>query len=249
MRYRILSFAIALAVGLGASQSAKGCIAYFPMTKTEVALTDVMFEGSLIEVTPQSDYLELTFNVKRSIRGELSEDEIVVGWRARRPKDTVFSVETLTEAFGETSRVAALSPKLADKFCERKTQSGESDVEYLFENELICDFETSTLLKAKMTGIPFILAPTRCGAFEYFLSVEEYEKSRNYEGNLEYYTGLLKSGHISEEEFDEKVGYSFLPGGSEPTHVENIAFDLFRSHHVDFNASLKHNTDRQNELI
>jgi len=246
MRHRFLSFAITFAVGLGVSQASYACFSANPLTKKEVALADLIFEGSLQKITPEirapaeekvqnlgpqprqieaekkvstrnrrrpeidkafpdfrnrPRYLDLTFNVKNLIQGEFDQETIVIRWNLDFTLLAQMSIEDFTKQYGDLTRVAVMTPQLADKFCEFKQEarrvSNEEKGLYISETRMIIDCTSSSYVMrlAKENQIPYVL--DRSCASPYIFSVEDYEKQRDYEKNLEQFETLYKSGHVS----------------------------------------------------
>jgi len=213
------------AIAFGAlswSHSSHACSGSQPLSKLDVAFAGVIFEGSIREV---NDY-QFVLDVNDVIRGELAESRITVrfpfGYAYGPPK----TVDDFIDKYGDYTRVALIMPEHVETFCPKGRLRSNGNPAIRF-----CDYYPIGLQLPKLDGIPNILK-NNCGA-PYLFSVESYEKSRNYENNLENFERRLADVKGREFESNPRELYESIVGDAGPlpwrhgNESENIAADLY----------------------
>lgn len=254
----VFSTLIAASLALLTPQIAAACQGISEFTRQGVAFADVIFEGSLKEISPKSSYLELTFDVHDAKRGTLSQDEVVIGWRpAPYPAAWDISLEEFTHAFGEVTRVAISTPQLADKFCKLEKRSGsfrdEETGEVVTRDALrpVCDSAPRSLVSVAKENVPFVLSHGHCGS-TYMYPVQTYENMRDYDENVAAFERAVDSGLAPNREiFRDKIESGSLPWAwtEHSSRSDAIAGTLFREQTGFFTPSLRTNAAWQASLL
>jgi hypothetical protein len=187
-----------------------------PLSKMDVALAGVIFEGTIREV---KDY-QLVFDVAHVVRGDLPETRITVTF----PRGVGFgppkSVEGFIRDYGDYTRVALTTPQQSELFCEA---------------EQVCGVRLSGVFFPPRDDLPYVLRNI-CGS-PYFFDVEQYEKSLNYEDNLARFKQSVAdlegrefrvSQHVSQRDLYERIvgNAGGLPWRSD-RQTENLAANLY----------------------
>jgi len=261
-----LSFFIAASLALFLPQGAEACRITKQWTEQDIAFADVIFEGSLTDVEQvprdesvgRSAFFKFTFDVNEVVRGELQQDEIVIGWISGNYSETLpLSLENLKNSIGETTRVGISTPHLANLYCELKVRDGDVYDERM---QPVCDYTVDSLKPALRENIPFVLSNGYICGRSYLFPVQIYEDMRNHEKNVEAYKevreaaratyrGTGKRGLDNGELYREMVPQGPLPWKYKPTAARNLAVDLVRAHPWFFTPKLRTNTDLQDILL
>ncbi len=255
----VFSTLMAASLALLMPQIAEACQGVSQLTRGHIAFADVIFEGSLKDISPKSSYLELTFDVHDVKRGELPQGEVVVGWRPNRfyyfRGD--LNLESFTGKFGETTRVAMSTPQLADRFCKpemgymmiRDEETGEY-VRGLAPRRL-CHSTPNSIKSVHEENIPFVLSNGPCGK-SYLYSVQKYENMRSFDENFTAFERATESGLTPNSElFRDKIGSGPLPWAwtEHSLRLDAIVGTLFREQTGFFTPSLRTNAAWQASLL
>lgn len=261
-------------------QLAEACMVTTEWSQQDIAFADVIFEGSLTDVQAVTadeaavgrDFFIFTFDVKNVVRGELLQDEILVGWmqggHAKKPELTV---ETLRENIGDLTRVAISTPQFANLFCERKLVHGSSsnkttgEVIFGKSRQLVCDSRVASLKPAFRENIPFVLSNGYVCGRSYFFPVQRYEDMQNYEKNYAAYKEALEKAR-KEARATKEGRAAFQARGAAELYREmvpeeplmwkvpqptagNYAVNLVRDYKIFFTPALKDNAALQEAVL
>ena len=254
----VFSTLIAASLALFTPQLAEACFSNPPLSRQVVAFADVIFEGSIKSISPKPSYIELTFDVQNTVRGDLPHNEVVIGWKDNfyfGGRDILIS--NFIQAFGETTRVAISTPQLASRFCEfkkgfgsvRDKNTGETVTQEVVRP--VCNSPATSLISVTREKLAFVLSNgERCGS-SYLYSVQRYEKMRDYHKNLAAFEKAIEGRTTSKRElFLDLVGKpEALPWTEFSPRVESIVSTLFREHSGFFIPELKTNAAWQASLI
>ena len=273
MKFVLCAVAVTL-LALSVPMMAEACPTTKQWAERDIAFADVIFEGSIADVKEipsnkianRLGYFEFTFDIHKVVRGELQQDQIVVGWIGGRSRNSPeLTLEFLIKEFGETTRVAISTPQLANKFCELKPRLGnfydEDKGAYVSGERMrpFCNAPVSSLAPAFEENIPFVLSNSYVCGYSYFFPVQKYEDMQNYVKNIRTYEQaretLLEQPLPRPEKFTElrELRRKIVPQGPLPWKYDSrtprgLAINLVRHHHVFFKPELKTNVSLQNSL-
>ena len=198
---------------LSLSQTALGCHGIKPLSKTDVAFADVIFEGRIQDVNSG----EYVFDVIKVIKGNLSQEQVLVGLIDGVAYAPPKSKEEFISRYGDLSRIALTTPEQIKNFCGMKKirsvtfREGAPVVTYI--DALKCD---SPLLRpnySRAKEIPFIVRRP-CGQ-PYIFSVENYSKMENYRKNHKKFEYLIENT-LAGVTYDRRELYQVITGGTGP---------------------------------
>jgi len=228
MSKAVLTSALFLS-GLSLAQNSHACMRVEHMNKLDVAFAGVIFEGHIKEKNGS----QLVFDIDRVVRGDLPGQSVTVGLTHNFAYTAPKSIDDFVKKYGSYVRVAVTTPKQVETFCrERKPlANGKRTIRD-------CDYQLHSLQESSATEIP-IIVKSSCAA-PYIIPVDYYEKSRNYEKNLEIYERKLaelretENPNIIERWESEKALHKDIIGDVRPLpwtygqNNKNNAVDLYR---------------------
>lgn len=156
LRRRSYATLIPLLLSLFSAQAASACMFYAPLDPADYALPDVVFEGEVVAIHPETKLvpsrrkispedkpgeisevvgMDITFNVLKIIRGDIEFGEVRVGWHRRGTHG--YYPETLPvfeQRWGTLVRVGLTTPDVFKQYCSEEhvphvpaKSSGEHD--------------------------------------------------------------------------------------------------------------------------
>lgn len=191
---------LTLVFGLYSAPAAQACRANMPLTETDIAFPEIIFEGRLQKVeTPNSDGVfdatEYVFDVTRLVKGNLPQQQITIGLTDDAAYSAPKSIGAFAELYGDHARIAITTPEQIKTYCsavKNKRVTYHNGERLVTESKPVpyCETPLLTLDYPRAKEIPFVLRPS-CAA-PYIFAVEAYEKRRNYEANLKLYEERLR---------------------------------------------------------
>lgn len=208
------SWLVSLAlIWLSSAQTASACSIFGSLSKADVAFADVIFEGRIQDVSSG----EFIFEVVNVIKGNLSQEQVLVGLMDGVAYSPPKSKEEFVSRYGDFTRIALTTPEQIENFCGMKkirsvtSRDGAEVVTY--PEVLRCE---SSLLRPKYprtTEIPFIMRRT-CSR-PYIFSVGKYSKMENYKENVRKFDYLIENT-LATATYDRGELFEVMTGGVGP---------------------------------
>jgi hypothetical protein len=198
---------------LSLSQAAFGCTMFKPLSKTDVAFADVIFEGRIQDVNSG----EYVFDVTRVVKGNLSQAQVLVGLIDGVAYAPPKSKEEFISRYGDLTRIALTTPEQIKNFCNMqksrsvKFRDGAQVVTYV--DALKCDNSLLRPNYPRAKEIPFIVRQP-CGQ-PYIFSVENYSKMENYPENVRMFEHIIENTP-STATYNRRELYEVITGGVGP---------------------------------
>jgi len=92
---------------------AHACHGNRPLTKADVAFADIIFEGRIQNVSSG----EYVFDVVKVIKGNLSQEQVLVGLTDGVAYSLPKSTEEFISRYGDFTRIALTTPEQIKNFC------------------------------------------------------------------------------------------------------------------------------------
>ena len=180
------------------AQTASACLYYTPLNPSDYDLPAVVFEGKVVAVHPEIKLvpnrwkssgddepneieqvvgLDITFDVQKVIRGDISLGEVRVGWN-RRGTHAIYpaTLSDFKREWGTLVRVGLTTPDLFGKYCKEKEipytpaiSSGESQARHR-RKETICSREASGFHAKDATTKTYVFS-ARCFDEPYMIPI------------------------------------------------------------------------------